>query len=416
MSKFAQVILIAWRCLMQQKLRSVLSILGVVCAVAAVLTMIAVGQGAKQKILTAIERLGTRHIYLKSIDLTPDQSLAAHSRHAGGLTLADTRRIRIGCPDVKAVAALKDVTAAVLGTGKSTPPQITAISPGYATLQHLVIARGRFLSDLDTDRRSLVCVTGSRVARNLGITGDRSALVRIQDQPFNVVGVLQKIDTHAPAVPAISSRNYNNMLFIPLGTEGVLVTAAPKGGRTSPQRLNEIVVQIGESDHVLRSARVIRRIMTVAHHGARDYRIIVPLELLNQAAETQRTFNRFLAAVAGIALLVGSIGIMNIMLATVSERTREIGVRRTVGATRGDIAVQFLTEAVMLTGCGGVIGSLIGVVSAQAVAAVTGWQTRITPWAIVIPLGMSLLAGVFAGIYPACRAAYMDPATALRKL
>ncbi len=416
MNKLAKVILSAWRCLMQQKLRSALSILGVVCAVAAVMTMMAVGQGARQKILTAIERLGTRHIYLKSVSLTADQALTVNSRHTGGLVPADMQRIRIGCPDVEALAALKEVTAAVHGSDKDTFPQVVAVSSGYAALQHLAMARGRFLSDLDVERRSLVCVLGSHAARNLGFTAGPPALVRIQDQPFHVVGVLHEINTRGPTPPAISPRNYNNALFIPLGTEGVLAAPAPEPGHTARQHLSEIVVRIAQSGRVLRAARVIRRIMGVAHHGARDYRMIVPLELLNQAAATQRTFNRFLAAIAGIALLVGGIGIMNIMLATVSERTREIGVRRAVGATRGDIAVQFLAEAVMLTGCGGVAGVLAGMGSIHAVAAITGWQTCITSGAIAIPLGMSLLAGLFSGIYPACRAAYMDPAAALRKL
>ena len=167
-------------------------------------------------------------------------------------------------------------------------------------------------------------------------------------------------------------------------------------------------------DQVLNTAKVVDRIVQVRHNNVKDYQMIIPRELLQQAQKTQRTFNFVLGAIAGVSLLVGGIGIMNIMLATVTERIREIGIRRAVGANRNDIITQFLVEAVILTFTGGLIGIAAGIGAVAVISTLSGWQTTITPWAIAVPLVMSILAGIFFGLYPAVQAARMDPVAALR--
>jgi putative ABC transport system permease protein len=159
---------------------------------------------------------------------------------------------------------------------------------------------------------------------------------------------------------------------------------------------------------------VIRRVFELTHRGVDDYRLVVPQELLKQANQTQTTFNIVLGSIAAISLLVGGIGIMNIMLASVSERTREIGIRRAVGATREHIVVQFLTEAVILTSAGGILGVVLGLAGVTLVSAIAGWRVAVTAWALLLPLAMSILAGLFFGLYPAVQAAAMDPIDALR--
>ena len=179
-------------------------------------------------------------------------------------------------------------------------------------------------------------------------------------------------------------------------------------------QLSEIVVQVSRTRDVQAAAALIKRIMAVAHNHIQDYQLLVPLELLKQAERTQRTFNLVLGAIAGISLLVGGIGIMNIMLATVSERTREIGIRRAVGATRGHIMAHFLVESVFLTATGGIIGLLCGLGAVKIISSLAGWNVVISSWSAALPLLISLMVGIFFGLYPARQAASVDPIVALR--
>lgn len=411
--KMAAIFRIAFRSLFQQKLRSVLSILGVVCGVMAVLAMVAISEGVKQEVLAQIERLGIRNIYLRSVSLTEGQALAAREKRAVGLKATDLQHILAACPDVERAGALVELTAAVQGSAGRITPQVVAVSSNYARLQNLFLARGRFLSDLDVRRRNLVCVLGYDAARAFKagsvVPGN---LIRVQRHLFRLVGILARVDQQTTGGPAISTRDYNTMVFVPLGSEKTL-HQNPKN--RPPGELSEIVIQVSKTDRVLGVARIIRRTMEVFHHGAADYRMVVPLELLRESEKTQRTFSLFLGAIASVSLLVGGIGIMNIMLATVSERIREIGIRRAVGATRGDIVAQFLIEAVVLTGFGGILGILAGVAAVYLVSSAGRWHTAITVWAIILPLAMSLLVGIFFGLYPAYKAARLDPAEAFRQ-
>ncbi len=412
--KAVQILKIAFRCLLIHKLRSTLSSLGVVCGVMAVLSMISIGEGAKQKVIEKIEQLGTKNIYIKAIPLTEDQKLTARERLSKGLTFKDLQRIRVGGRYAREVASLKELAASILGMVKEVTPQIVASSSNYANLQNFFISKGRFISDQDVDRRNLVCVLGDKIAGELGPTGEVGSRIRIANHMFKVVGILDRFDLKKDESSAAPIRNYNEMIFIPLGTERVLTRQTEGKTRHSVPELSEIVIQMNKTEQVLTAAGVIKRIMEVSHNNVDDYQIIVPLELLQQVRRTQRTFNMVLGAIAGISLLVGGIGIMNIMLATVSERTKEIGIRRAVGATRGNIVMRFLLETVILTSSGGIVGILLGMIAARFIATVAEWNTAITSWAVAIPLAMSIFVGIFFGLYPAYRAAKMDPVNAFR--
>ena len=412
----AKTLRIALRSLMHQKLRSLLSVLGVVCGVMAVVAMISIGEGAKRETIRQIQQLGTRNIYIKAVALTEDQAAKARERLSQGLTTDDLRRIEKGCATVEKTASLREIRASITGLPLEMSPQVVACSSTYAELLGMQISSGRFIAPQDIRSRNLVCVLGSDVARQLDALGRPGRLIRIEDSLFKVVGILTRIEHRTGRSATVSTRNYNEMVFVPQDAAGVL--ADPGANRKMqagpPGQLSEIVVLVGQDRDVSTTARLVERIMAVAHHHIQDFQVVVPLELLRQARQTQRTFNLVLGAIAAISLLVGGIGIMNIMLATVSERTREIGIRRAVGATRRHILVQFLLEAVILTVSGGVIGIFFGLCAVGAITWLAGWQVAVSLWAVALPVVMSFLVGVFFGLYPARQAALVDPIEALR--
>jgi putative ABC transport system permease protein len=407
----------AMHSLRQQKLRAALSVLGVVCGVMAVVAMVAVGQGARQQALQQIERLGTRNIYVKAIDLNPAQRARAREKRSPGLNPGDLERIERGCPQVVGISCLRDIRVALVGTPTEISPEVVACSANYSELLGIHVTSGRFIKAIDERQKNLVCVLGHTVAHRLGGRGDALNFIRMGNHLFKVVGMLQRTTPAGDDPSAVIQRNCNEMVFIPLTTAAALVepdAATPGAKPSDPTGLSEIIVQVKPGADVVAAARLVDRILAVAHQGVRDYQLVVPLELLEQARQTQRTFNLVLGSIAGISLLVGGIGIMNIMLATVSERTREIGIRRAVGATRGDILMHFLTEAALLTVSGGLIGLLGGLGAVGLIAQLTGWPMALSLWGLLVPLGMSLLVGIFFGLYPARKAAGVDPIVALR--
>lgn len=411
-----QIVRVVLRSLLHQKLRSLLSVLGVVCGVMAVVAMISIGEGAKQETVQQIAQLGTKNIYIKAVALTESQVAKARERQSRGLTIADLQRIANGCQKAKQIAGLKEITASILGLPREITPQVVACSANYARLLGLHISAGRFISPQDGNRKNLVCVLGSEVARRLEALGRPGRFIRINQHMVKVVGLLNRIEQQSGSASAVSTRNYNEMVFVPLETADTLGSKSTNGKKITnmSHQLSEIAIQVARVEDVLPTAQLAKRIMAVAHHGARDYQFIVPLELLKQAERTQRTFNLVLGAIAGISLLVGGIGIMNIMLATVSERTREIGIRRAVGATRRHIVVHFLLESVILTISGGIIGLLFGLGAVGAISWFARWRVAVSLWAVALPVIMSFLVGIFFGLYPARQAAQVDPIVALR--
>ncbi|MDY6837295.1 MAG: ABC transporter permease [Thermodesulfobacteriota bacterium] len=414
MNRASKIIALAIRSLLQHKLRAALSILGVICGVTAVLAMLSIGEGAKREVLSQIEQLGTKNIYLKAVALTENQEIKAREKLSRGLSTYDRDRIVRGCAAVRDVACLMELPASVIGMAREVSPQIVACSSNYGEVHRIPLSYGRFVGDQDVERKYRVCVLGWDVSESLGSEGRLGSHIRMEDHLYQIVGVLKRQDFKTAKSSVVSVRNHNQMIFVPLGTEGNLVQGPQRKGNRSTGGLTELVVQVQETDQVIGAARVIRRIMERSHGGAQDYQMVVPQELLRQAQKTQRTFNIVLGSIACISLLVGGIGIMNIMLATVSERTREIGIRRAVGAAREHIMIQFLAESVLLTFSGGIVGVAGGIVGVWLITAMAGWKTAITIWSIILSLLMSTVVGIFFGLYPAYHAAKMDPIAALR--
>ena len=414
MRKIYKVFRLAIRSLLQHKLRTALSILGIVCGVMSVLTMLSIGEGAKREVLSQIEQLGMRNIYVRAISLTQDQQIKATERLSRGLSSYDRDRILKGCPLVDEVASLNELTVSVTGVAKDITTQVMACSPNYAPVQKLAVFRGRFIADEDINCKNMVCVLGDTVADSLGASGKPGSDIRIGNHTLKVVGVLKRYNMKTTKSSVVSMRNYNEIIFVPLGTEGMIKQAAYRRGGSINFALTQLVIQIRKTEDVLKAANMISRIMEISHGGVEDYQMVIPQQLLAQSRRTQRTFNIVLGSIACIALLVGGIGIMNIMLATISERTREIGIRRAVGAAREHIMIQFLAESVILTFFGGIVGVAAGMVGVWLITVLAGWQTAITFWSLFVPLLLSILVGIFFGLYPAYHAAKMDPIAALR--
>jgi putative ABC transport system permease protein len=389
--------------LLQHKLRSILSILGIVCGTMAVLAMISIGEGARKKVVEQIEQLGIRNIFVKNVTLSETRKARARERLSPGLNPGDVERILAGCEWIHDAAALREVAASVFGSAPDASPPILEVSSGYARLMNLPVLRGRFIADPDSRRKNPICVLGARVAETFGSEGGVGNSIRIEDRLFRIVGILGRSRFESEENPTISARNYDSLIFVPLDI------------LNPGKSLTEIVIQVEKTEQVMPAGEMVSRIMEVAHNRVEDYQIVIPRELLRQARRAQRTLNLVLSAIAGISLLVGGIGIMNVMLAAVSERTREIGIRRAVGASRSEIVFQFLSESVLLAGTGGILGILIGSAVVRILSRFGEWETAITFPAVVLPLLMSFTTGVFFGIYPAWLGARMDPAAALRQ-
>ena len=416
-TKFWPLILLSVKSIARHKLRSSLSILGIICGVMAVLTMISISEGAKHELLAQINRLGTQNIYVKTCRLTESQRKQALDNLSLGLIREDEARIRNGCVLVDSIAVVRDIKVAVLGGIMGKNPQVAACSANYADILGLGMHRGRFFNAMDEYQKNMVCVIGCSLAKALGAGGQIGAFLRIEKQLFRIIGHLKGVGNKSKKIKksVFTIRDYNHMVMIPMGTESVFISRFERDGeRRETGKLTEMIIRIKGADTVINAGKIITRILNISHGGITDYQVIIPKALLFQAQETQRIFNLVLGAIAGISLIVGGIGIMNIMLATVYERTREIGIRRSVGATRGDIVRQFLSESVILTLTGGMVGVVLGVIASFIVAEMGKWHTQITLWAVCISVIMAVAVGVFFGLYPAIKASRMDPIKALR--
>ncbi len=401
-----------FRSLLAHKFRSSLSILGIVCGVMAVMSMISTGEGAKREVLDRIEKMGLKNIYIHQLKLTDELQEQARQKRSYGLTLSDIDRFRSVIPFISRIGAARKIELTPVGT--PITPVIVRCNMDYATVLGLSLSTGRFIHEQDIDNRSLVCVLGYDLSKQLGSGGRIGNLIRLDNSLYRVVGILEKYDIDTGKSSKVKSENVNTMIFLPLNIQ--TKSATSQLFDTNENRLDRIVVEVDTRENVGAAGKLIERTLEHSHNGVRDYSVIAPVELLNQSLATQKIFNLVLAVTGGISLLVGGIGIMNIMLASVTERKREIGIRRAVGATQKDIQFQFLAESFLLTLCGGVVGLGTGTICIFAIEAFAGWPIRITFWSMCLPFVLACLTGIFFGLYPAVQAAKMDPIQALRTI
>jgi putative ABC transport system permease protein len=398
------------RSLLIHRLRTLLSTLGVLFGVVAVIAMLSIGEGAKQETLEQIEQLGVNSIIIRQSNLSEEQHRQAREKRSQGLTQADANALEKGIPTITILAPLKAIEASLTGTLKEMAPEILGVTRTYGEMKGLKLAEGRFICDTDIKNKQLVCVLGYGVSKGLGKEGHVGHSLRIENVQYQIVGVLKSTHWKESKNNLVTTRNLDKSVFIALGTEKSL----PRRLNLKQETLSEIILKMKNHQQAGITAQIIKNILDHHHGGHEDYQIIIPQELLEQAYRTQGTFNLVLGSIAAISLLVGGIGIMNIMLATVSERTREIGIRRAVGANKWHIMTQFLLETLILTLIGAVLGVIIGICCSYLISYVAGWQTIVTPWSIILSLGMSVGVGLCSGLYPAFKAASLNPILALR--
>lgn len=397
------------RSLFLRRLRSLLSTLGVLFGVIAVITMLSIGEGAKQETLEQIEQLGMNNIIIRQSEMSEEQRLQALESKSKGLTWQDVEALRQHIPMLTNDSPLKMIKATMTGGPTLFSPEILAVTRSFGEMKDLQMKEGRFLCDLDLKEKNLVCILGDEVARHLGKEGHVGHSLRLDNTHYEIVGVLKSVQWKESQNQLITNRNLDTAILIPLGAEISLLNLSPM-----QEELSEINLQLRDTQDMGMAAQLVKRILSMLHAGYEDYQIIIPQELLRQADRTQQTFNLVLGSIAGISLLVGGVGIMNIMLATVSERTREIGIRRAVGASRKHILFQFLLETLLLTFVGAILGIFFGTGISMIIGMIAGWRTIVTPWSIILALAMSLAVGICSGVYPAYQAAMMDPIKALR--
>lgn len=400
------------RSLASHKLRSGLSILGIVFGVAAVIAMLSIGEGARLEALKQIKLMGMNNITIRAMQLDKKMENDAKANLSMGLTLDDARKIEELSSFVDAIAPVKDYAVVARASDKETNARLVGVTDSYVRIAGLRVSNGRFIGRADSSDSKRVCVLGADQAAALFPSQDPlGKMVNIGDMSYLVVGVLESRNLPKEDNATVKIRDINNDIYAPLTTVTLSMDAAGAEGGIS---VSEIVIRIKDSVQIKAAEKVIRSILERLHDNAKDYEVIVPQELLRQTQKTQRMFNIVMGSIAGISLLVGGIGIMNIMLATVTERTREIGIRRALGANKTEILKQFLIEAVLLTVIGGVIGIFLGTVGAKIITYYARWTTAVSFTTIFISSGVSTVIGLIFGIYPAKKAAELNPIEALK--
>jgi putative ABC transport system permease protein len=403
------------------RLRSILTIVGIFLGVASVIVMLSVGEAARFEAIQQIKDLGATNIIVRSIKPVEDSKQnQANFMLEYGLTTPDVERIRETIPTVRSITPVRESRKDVRYLDRKLEARLVAVMPNFLAMNGLLMDRGRFIDELDNERFANVVVLGADAAEVLFPFDDPIGRhVCIGDAHYyTVIGVTQHRAVSAGVGASLAPQDYNRDAYIPFNTDKVrfgriLIYARAGTFQYEKLEISQITVAVDEMEHVRRTAALIGGVLD-QFHTQKDTSITVPLDLLERAEQTQRIFTLVLGAIASISLLVGGVGVMNIMLATVTERTREIGIRRALGAKRRDILWQFLAEAVVLSSTGGLLGVCLGIGLSYGVTRFFALQTIIRPWSPVLAFAVSVGVGLIFGTYPARRAASMDPIEALR--
>ncbi len=391
------------------KLRTALTLLGMVFGVGAVIAMLSIGEGAKQEAMRLIESMGLRNLLVQSRELDTE-TLKEVREHSVGLSRSDVRAIRETLPSVTGVSEEKKIkTWTLFSFHASSDAQVLAVTPSYFELASLELATGRAITEDDNVRYRQVAVLGAQTARDLFPDGDAiGGRVKVNHLWLEVVGVLADRDLSRDEFQGVRLGGDRNRVFLPLETAYKRLKF-----ESLESELDSVRLQLGPGADPQRTAQTVDHLLARRHGEQNDYELVVPAALLKQQQQTQQIFTIVMSAIAGISLLVGGIGIMNIMLATVLERTREIGLLRAIGARKSDIQHQFLMESATVAAIGAFIGIFFGLMLAFVIQQFAGWPAAWSLFAIILSVTICLLTGIVFGWYPARQAADLDPIKAL---
>jgi len=440
---------IALEAIRQNKMRSFLTSLGIIFGVASVIAMLAIGRGAQEEVLNQMKLLGTNNVIVEPVVKQMDEEVSnqaairqKENRYSPGLTLDDMNSIRNTIPHVTAASPEIVYETSFIRKGRLRTGKLVGVNKAYLDINNFEIAQGNAFTRMQIKNAEPVCVIGSEIkAKFFAGENPVGKEIKAGEVWLTVVGVLKERDLSTDNIQNLGIRNYNLDVYLPAATtllrykNRALVTgqeiqqaAAQRNGQNENNsdnsdnqsqtinyhQVDKLIVHVSDSKYSVPIADVIRRMLKRRHNDVVDFEVIVPEMLLKQQRRTQEIFNIVLSSIASISLIVGGIGIMNIMLASVVERYREIGVRRAVGAHRRDIQLQFLTEALAISITGGVIGIILGIALSYIIELSAGIVTIVTLTSIIISFGVAMAIGVIFGFFPAQRAAKQDPVHALR--
>jgi putative ABC transport system permease protein len=404
-----ELIAIAWQGIVSNRMRSTLTVLGIVIGIAAVIDLLAIGQGAKVETEKQIQSLGSNLIYLRAGSASTGY-ISQGAGTAATLTYDDARAIRETCPAVEDVAPVNSSSFQVQYGSQNTITSIQGTEPAYTDIRNFQVGRGRFFNQSDLESNARICVIGDTVAKNLFPSGEDpiGKQILIRGELFTISGVMEH--------KGVSQFTDNDdQIFIPITTGyATLFGVNAATGRT----VRQIMIQAKTPDDIDTAQFQITNLLRLRHKivppQTDDFQLRTQADLMETAQSVTGVFTILLGATAGISLLVGGIGIMNIMLVSVTERTREIGIRKAIGAQFKDILSQFVIEAIVLSLAGGIMGILLGLGCSHLISVWAKWTTVVTPISVALSFVVSIAIGLFFGIYPARRAALLDPIVALR--
>ena len=398
--------------LIDHKVRSFLTMLGIIFGVASVITMLSIGEGAKREAIAKYQDLGVSNIIVREKSLSNTELENVRARFSQGLSLQDAEAIREIVPGIEQIAAQAEKNTDVNYEDKTAKSTVIGITPDFHSMMNYSMQEGSFINQKHYNERLKVCVLGAGVAGNF-FKGENpiGKMIKIEDQWLEIVGVLESKSLFTETVGELAARDLNTDVYVPLSL--FLNRFTQENILTS--EIQQLTVKINNSNRLVEASRVIDEILKRRHFNNEDYSIVIPFELLKQEEKERQIYNIILGAIAAISLLVGGIGIMNIMLATVMERTREIGIRRAVGARKKDIMSQFVTEAVVISITGGLIGVFAGIILSLTVTLFTEVSTFIRPYSILLAFSFSVLVGICFGYLPAKNAANLEPVDSIRQ-
>jgi len=409
--QYGENIRLSLKGLTDHKFRSFLTMLGIIFGVASVITMLSIGEGAKREAIAKYQDLGVNNIIIREKSLSDNELEEVRARFSQGLSLQDAGVIREIVPGVEKIASQAEKNTDVKYNDKSVKSTVIGITPDFLGMMNYSVRQGYFINEKHDNERLKVCVLGAGIAATF-FKGEEPVgqMVKIDDQWLEVIGVLASKSLFTETVGELAARDLNTDVYVPLSL--FLNRFTPENMLTS--QIQQITVQIDNADRLMEASKIIDEILKRHHFNNDDYSIVIPFELLKQEEKERQIYNILLGAIAAISLLVGGIGIMNIMLATVMERTREIGIRRAVGARKVDIMSQFVTESVAISITGGIIGVFVGVLLSLTVTLFTDITTFIKPYSVMIAFSFSVIVGVSFGYLPAKNAANLKPVDSIR--